>query len=224
MPHFFGGDLDRVDLGPTQRFDELASAQSGNLGPLTLGNDPLRVPENRCGQAHLAGKLFRGSPELRNGLLGEFDRDGRQRISLSDPGFRKSVPPSSPIGQARANRPVFVWRHRSQAMRLPRMTTRRWMIAVAVAALIMTRVEVRRRQNEFQQLAEYHKKERALIVAGRGRTSGEIEIWLRHDPLQRSWRHSSVWKAAYHSAMREKYERAARYPWLPVEPDPPEPK
>jgi hypothetical protein len=26
--------------------------------------------------------------------------------------------------------------------------------------------------------------------------------------------------AKYHDAMRIKYERAARYPWLPVEPDP----
>ena len=30
-------------------------------------------------------------------------------------------------------------------------------------------------------------------------------------------------RADYHGAMRRKYERAARYPWLPVEPDPPEP-
>jgi hypothetical protein len=104
------------------------------------------------------------------------------------------------------------------------MTTRRWMIVVAVAALIMTRAEVRRRQNEFQRLAAHHKKERSLIVAGRGRKSGDIEIWLRHDPSKNSWRLSSVWKAVYHSRMREKYERAARYPWLPVEPDPPEPK
>jgi hypothetical protein len=27
--------------------------------------------------------------------------------------------------------------------------------------------------------------------------------------------------AAYHDALKIKYERAARYPWLPVEPDPP---
>jgi hypothetical protein len=113
---------------------------------------------------------------------------------------------------------------RSQAVRLFRMTTRRWMIAVAVAALIMTRAEVRRRQHEYQRLAAYHKKERSLIVAGRGRTSGEIEIWLRHDPSKRSWRLSSVREAAYHSAMGEKYERSARYPWLPVETDLPEPK
>jgi hypothetical protein len=33
------------------------------------------------------------------------------------------------------------------------------------------------------------------------------------------------WKrrADYHAAMRHKYERAAMYPWLVVEPDPPEP-
>ncbi len=28
----------------------------------------------------------------------------------------------------------------------------------------------------------------------------------------------------YHKFLRLKYERAARYPWLPVAPDPPEPK
>jgi hypothetical protein len=30
--------------------------------------------------------------------------------------------------------------------------------------------------------------------------------------------------AGYHWMLHEKYERAARYPWLPVAPDPPEPK
>jgi hypothetical protein len=30
--------------------------------------------------------------------------------------------------------------------------------------------------------------------------------------------------AAYEGLMRRKYERAAARPWLPVEPDPPEPK
>ena len=28
---------------------------------------------------------------------------------------------------------------------------------------------------------------------------------------------------AYHTAMVRKYRHAARYPWLPVEPDPPNP-
>jgi hypothetical protein len=30
--------------------------------------------------------------------------------------------------------------------------------------------------------------------------------------------------AAWHGALKRKYERAARYPWLPVAPDPPEPE
>jgi len=30
--------------------------------------------------------------------------------------------------------------------------------------------------------------------------------------------------ALYYRRMRQKYERAARYPWLPVESDPPEPR
>ena len=28
----------------------------------------------------------------------------------------------------------------------------------------------------------------------------------------------------YHAAMKAKYERLARYPWLSVEPEPPEPE
>jgi hypothetical protein len=31
-------------------------------------------------------------------------------------------------------------------------------------------------------------------------------------------------RTAWHAAMRTKYEHAARYPWLPVAPDPPEPE
>jgi hypothetical protein len=36
----------------------------------------------------------------------------------------------------------------------------------------------------------------------------------------------AIWqrRADYHTAMRRKYERAAMYPWLAVESDPPEPE
>jgi hypothetical protein len=106
-------------------------------------------------------------------------------------------------------------------MRLPRMTTQRWMIAVAVVAIIMTTVGIRRRQNEFLQLAAYHKKEWSHIV---GRVSDDGVTWLRYDPLKRDWRLSSASESVYHAQMREKYEHAARYPWLPVAPDPPPPE
>jgi hypothetical protein len=36
--------------------------------------------------------------------------------------------------------------------------------------------------------------------------------------------HSDQALSDYHQQMLEKYAFAARYPWLPVEPDPPEPK
>jgi hypothetical protein len=35
---------------------------------------------------------------------------------------------------------------------------------------------------------------------------------------------AEVKKSAWHAALAEKYRHAALYPWLPVEPDPPEPK
>jgi hypothetical protein len=34
---------------------------------------------------------------------------------------------------------------------------------------------------------------------------------------------STDW-SSYHRGLAEKYERASQHPWLPVEPDPPEPK
>jgi hypothetical protein len=30
-------------------------------------------------------------------------------------------------------------------------------------------------------------------------------------------------RVAYHARLRVKYERVARYPWLPIDPDPPSP-
>jgi hypothetical protein len=33
-----------------------------------------------------------------------------------------------------------------------------------------------------------------------------------------------VKKSAWHAALAEKYRHATLYPWLPVEPDPPEPE
>ena len=57
-------------------------------------------------------------------------------------------------------------------------------------------------------------------------------IWDPRFPM-RSWERqeyfnmiNALWRprADYHGTMRRKYERAARYPWLAVAPDPPEPQ
>jgi hypothetical protein len=46
----------------------------------------------------------------------------------------------------------------------------------------------------------------------------------REDPRIAAWRQSQRRRIAYHEAMIQKYQRAARHPWLPVAPDTPEPE
>jgi hypothetical protein len=56
--------------------------------------------------------------------------------------------------------------------------------------------------------------------------TGEIidrEIWRSHiEAVETAARYGA--EAAHYTALNRKYERAARYPWLTVEPDPPPPK
>jgi hypothetical protein len=101
-------------------------------------------------------------------------------------------------------------------MRLPRMTTRRWMVAVAViavgCAVLASLIEMRRafliemRRERFARIADRH-----------------LSVFLT--PAQvRDPERCSAERLDWHSKMADKYMRAARYPWLPVEPDPPNPK
>lgn len=63
--------------------------------------------------------------------------------------------------------------------------------------------------NRFRKTAEDHRAEVAKL-ASRMKPFARIDRdWL---PIE------------WHESMRRKYERAARYPWLPVGPDPPEPE
>ncbi len=95
-------------------------------------------------------------------------------------------------------------------MRRPRMTTRRWMIAVAIVAVVIGIYERRRR---FLRLAAIH----AEAIAGVD--AGHVDIPRPGEPF--------IWVASprhrWHEALLAKYARAARYPWLPVEADTPEP-
>lgn len=65
----------------------------------------------------------------------------------------------------------------------------------------------------YRSRARYHvQHEKVTIIAVREptHTAGPQEL----DALTRKWQ-------AYHSSMRQKYERAASFPWLPLPPDPP---
>jgi hypothetical protein len=108
-------------------------------------------------------------------------------------------------------------------MRLPRfrlrITVRRLMVAVAVVALLIgVGVEVERRRERYSRLARQH----AVV-------RDELHKFLMIVPPSASVEFFGDRKAiaalvGYHGRLKEKYERAARDPWFPVEPDPPEPK
>lgn len=89
-------------------------------------------------------------------------------------------------------------------MRTPRFrsTVRRMMLAVAVAGLICGGEVLRRRRAAFA--------ERATML----RWSEYVERLGAHRPAV----------ADHRDRLARKYERAARQPWLPVAPDPPEPE
>jgi hypothetical protein len=119
-------------------------------------------------------------------------------------------------------------------MGLPRMTMRRWMIVVAVVAIVLG-VTIERagldhlgvalgavvaivlgvtieRRNRFRKIAAHHHAQFRKLVG-----QGHIILFAgsSDDPMMR--------RLEQHESMRLKYELAARYPWLTVHPDPPPP-
>ena len=108
-------------------------------------------------------------------------------------------------------------------MRLPRfsfrLTVRRLMVAVAIVAVVIGIVtELDRRRERYTRLARQHSVVRDelhkfLVVVP---PSGSLEFF--------GDRRAIAELVGYHGRLKAKYEEAARHPWLPVEPDPPEPK
>jgi hypothetical protein len=123
------------------------------------------------------------------------------------------------------------------------MTTRRWMIAVAVAGIgLAARIQMARwgqlREQyqdqaetyaeialHFRQFADRTRDEwlsdcrrvdelNALRVRGLRKSIGELLYPPGPDEGRKT--------VAHFERLRQVYERAARYPWLPVEPDPPQ--
>ncbi len=135
-------------------------------------------------------------------------------------------------------------------MRLPRMTIRRWMIIIVVVGLvtggIIGGIRLKRRQEHFGSLAERYAALENLCLkvarrldAGIKLTTKEFELFEKHPPLsgpslleqtRRLLRESQDRQAVQarklrrYARLKQKYEYAARYPWLPVEPDPPPPE
>lgn len=104
-------------------------------------------------------------------------------------------------------------------MPIPRFHLRTLLIVVAILAVI---VDLERRREFFLSLAAQHSR-----LSNEEFLAGSLVQSRHHFVLstpERAMVDAHERLGAYHSKLRAKYERAARYPWLPVPPDPPEPK
>ncbi len=137
-------------------------------------------------------------------------------------------------------------------MRLPRMTTRRWMILMVIVAIAFGAEMMRRREVAYHARANRYALEEAETRASCEMADRSAAEYMKHlreiqdfaesggaafranwKPIIESATRSATmasdqaerchrW-AAHWGALRAKYERAARRPWLLAEPDPPWP-
>jgi hypothetical protein len=105
------------------------------------------------------------------------------------------------------------------AMRMSRSryTLKRMMVAVAVVALAIAAVRWERSMEALS--AEYSRH----ALAHRAKVADDHLAMLRPSSDPRAAELFER-REAYRRAMAEKWNRAALFPWLPVEPDPPRPK
>jgi hypothetical protein len=133
-------------------------------------------------------------------------------------------------------------------MSLPRFRfTIRWMmVAVAIVGLAMGIVQFRRIAAAHVMRAESHAQQEAVICERLATVSEEFLDDQYHltsvtsgtttsdrpnvfgfvtSGFPDGFRTLEGWRdlAKWHNALNQKYARSARYPWLPVAPDPPEP-
>ena len=102
-------------------------------------------------------------------------------------------------------------------MKLPRarFTVRRLMVVVALAATVMGSVTyLKRRSVQF----------RAIYLKQAFKAEEWHYLWGKLETRRDSRSVNPFTKYKFHNFMAEKYDLAARRPWLPVNPDPPEPE
>lgn len=88
------------------------------------------------------------------------------------------------------------------------------MVAVAIIGVA---VAIWLRHAQFEQRARYHRSIVAMIRVIRRDTAwgfDENGLTMEITTAEYSW----------HVALQKKYERATRFPWLPIASDPPQPK
>jgi hypothetical protein len=111
---------------------------------------------------------------------------------------------------------------------LPRMTTRRWMVAIAiVATLLAIGVHLSHVADKYRAMAKHHELHASAVSFGK-RWSGSLDeqTWISvgtgfDDAEELKGRELALF--LWHEKLSQKYRIAAGCPWFPVPPDPPEP-
>lgn len=118
-------------------------------------------------------------------------------------------------------------------MRLPRMTTRWLMAAVAIIAVLLFGVVLGRRSWDLRSRAEQHAQEEMRareyateaehVKVGAYYPNGAHVIYEYPNPNAAVERSRYLAEAEYHAQLKRKYRRAMSRPWFAVPPDPPDP-
>src|SRR5687767_7860823 len=112
-------------------------------------------------------------------------------------------------------------------MKYPRARfTIRWlMIAVAIVGLILVGEIIRRRQGSYRASVAYHaNEERRMRLLLRGGFIHEMDETGKRRRMQigRNLDREQVRERwLFHSVMKDRYQRVARFPWLSIRSDPP---
>jgi hypothetical protein len=120
-------------------------------------------------------------------------------------------------------------------MNRPRMTTRRLIVVVAIVGSVLGAEACRRRlasasarqhakATMCRAIAETHKLSAELAMANRKLSEAFPEMANPTADMDDKMIARCRRLSAYYRDLEAKYDRAARYPWLPVAPDPPEPE
>jgi hypothetical protein len=97
-------------------------------------------------------------------------------------------------------------------MKLPRVRFTIWSMMAAIVVFAVA-AALAAQASRLKTIAKFHES----------RTGEVVEVWAC-GPSSSSHRIEPSARAVYHAKMRDKYLGAARRPWLPVTPDPPEPE
>jgi hypothetical protein len=102
-------------------------------------------------------------------------------------------------------------------------TVRQLMIAVAVMACLLGGIRLQQLAARYQERSGYFLRRMFMERIGCYFDDVTLDVAAR-DNARRKYEDLSHRRYLRYQALKEKYECAARRPWLPVEPDPPEPQ